>query len=137
MINRHMLQGRLTRDPEVRTLNSGSLVTGFTVAWSEKFRDNENKLFMPVNAWGKTGEMVAKYFHKGQEIVVEGRLTQREWTANDGSKRVSIEMTADHIHFCGPKQDHYNSFSTSGWNGVDVFANDFSELSGDDKDVPF
>lgn len=105
MINHMTLQGRLTRDPELKTTNSGVSVCSVTVAWSERHGENENKLFMPVTAWRGTAEMLAKYFAKGREIVVEGRVQQREWTDNDGNKRQVIEMQADRVHFCGPKQD--------------------------------
>lgn len=104
MLNHMMLQGRLTRDPELKTTQSGVSVCSFTVAWSEKRGDNETKLFLPVTAWRGTADMVKKYFGKGREIVVEGRLQQREWTDNDGNRRQATEMQADRVHFCGPKQ---------------------------------
>lgn len=103
MVNHMTLQGRLTRDPELKTTNNGVSVCSVIVAWSEKRGENENKLFMPVTAWRGTAEMLAKYFAKGREIVVEGRVQQREWTDNNGNRRQVIEMQADRVHFCGPK----------------------------------
>lgn len=105
MINQTILQGRLTRDPELRQTGTGVAVASFTVAWSEKYKDNETKLFLNCTAWRGTGEFVSKYFRKGQEIAVEGQLSTREYTDKEGGKRSVIELTADKVHFCGSKQD--------------------------------
>ena len=103
MINHLILQGRLTRDPELRQTTGGVPVCSFTVAWSEKYKDRETKLFMPCTAWRATGEMISRNFSKGREIAVEGSLSTREWTDNEGGKRSVIELTVDRVHFCGPK----------------------------------
>lgn len=132
MINHMTLQGRLTRDPELKTTQSGVSVCSVTVAWSEKHGENENKLFMPVTAWRGTAEMMAKYFEKGREIAVEGRVQQREWTDNDGNKRQVIEMQADRVHFCGPKQDTEKPQYVK----PDAKQN-FDELEDDSADLPF
>lgn len=132
MINHMTLQGRLTRDPELKTTNSGVSVCSVTVAWSEKHGENENKLFMPVTAWRGTAEMLAKYFAKGREIIVEGRVQQREWTDNDGNKRQVIEMQADRVHFCGPKQ----VAEKPRYEKVDAQQN-FEELEDNSGDLPF
>lgn len=103
MINHLILQGRLTRDPDLRQTTGGVSVCSFTVAWSEKYKDRETKLFMPCTAWRATGEMISRNFSKGREIIVEGGLSTREWTDNEGGKRSVIELTVDRVHFCGPK----------------------------------
>lgn len=103
MINHLTLQGRLTRDPELRQTTGGVPVCSFTVAWSEKYKDRETKLFMPCTAWRSIGEMISRNFSKGREIAVEGSLSTREWTDNEGGKRSVIELTVDRVHFCGPK----------------------------------
>lgn len=105
MINHMTLQGRLTRDPELRHTNAGVPVCSFTVAWSEKYKEQETKLFMPCTAWRTTGEMVSRNFFKGKEIVVEGQLSTRDWTDNEGKKRKVIELTVGRVHFCGPKSE--------------------------------
>lgn len=105
MLNHTTIQGRFVRDPELRATQSGTPVAGFTIAWSEKYKDNEQKVFMPCVAWGKQGEFVSKYFAKGQEAIVEGKLISRQWEDKQGNKRETIELIADHVHFCGPKQD--------------------------------
>jgi single-strand DNA-binding protein len=106
MINRSILQGRLCADPELRTTQSGISVCSFRVAWSEKYKENETKLFLNCTAWRGLGEMVSKYFTKGQEIAVEGKLSTRDWEDRDGNKRSQVEMTVDNVSFCGSKRDN-------------------------------
>lgn len=132
MINHMTLQGRLTRDPELRHTNSGVPVCSFTVAWSEKYKEQETKLFMPCTAWRATGEMVSRNFFKGKEIAVEGKLSTRDWTDNEGNKRQAIELSVDRVHFCGPKEG-------AGGNAPEPSASqtqDFIELN-DDGELPF
>lgn len=103
MVNRMVLQGRLCADPEMRTTQSGTLVCSFRVAWSEKYKERETKLFLECTAWGSAGEMISKNFSKGKEIVVEGKLSTRDWEDKQGNKRQSVELTVERVHFCGPK----------------------------------
>lgn len=140
MINRMTLQGRLCADPELRYTQSQIPVCSFRVAWSEKYKETETKLFLSCTAWRGMGEMVSKYFRKGQEIAVEGKLSTRDWTDRDGQKRQSIEMTVDRVHFCGPKQD--SGYSGGGYAPagppVDVPGpGEFSELEDPDGGLPF
>ena len=132
MINHMTLQGRLTRDPELRHTNSGVPVCSFTVAWSEKYKEQETKLFMLCTAWRATGEMVSRNFFKGKEIAVEGKLSTRDLTDNEGNKRQVIELSVDRVHFCGPKEG-------AGGNAPEPSASqtqDFTELN-DDGELPF
>ena len=129
MINKSIIQGRLTKDVETRHTQSGKAVGSFTVAWSEKIGDNENKLFMPCVVWDKNAEFIAKHFGKGQEIVVEGRLGSRQWSDKDGNKRETIELTVDRAHFCGPKMDGAKPAAEP---------QQFTEIDeDDDRDLPF
>ena len=142
MLNKTTLQGRLVRDPETRTTQSGVSVASFTVAWSEKYKETETKCFLPCAAWRNTGEFVQKYFSKGQEIVVEGQLSTREWTDKEGNKRSSIELTVDKAHFCGPKHDAQPYSSTapaanSGASYAPSSSGDFVNVSVNDDDLPF
>jgi single-strand DNA-binding protein len=130
MINQLILQGRLTRDPELRTTQSGVAVTSFTVAWSEKYKETETKLFLNCTAWRGTAEFVEKYFKKGQEILVRGKLSTRDWQDKEGNNRQSTELTADEVTFCGPKQDG-GTFNTS----YDTAAT-FSDVESDEE-LPF
>lgn len=135
MLNRTILQGRLCADPEMRRTQSGVAVCSFRVAWSEKYKDHETKLFLSCVAWRTTAEMICKYFRKGKEILVEGQLTNRDYEAKDGGKRTVTEMTVERVHFCGPKEEAAGGFRPAG-SAVSVEAEDFTEVDEQD-DLPF
>lgn len=135
MLNHMTLQGRLCADPELRNTQSGVSVCSFRVAWSEKYKETETKLFLNCTAWRGTGEMVSKYFSNGKEIVVEGKLSTRDWTDKEGGKRTTNEMTVERVHFCGPKDNAASDFHPAGV-PVDVCADDFQEIE-DDGELPF
>lgn len=103
MLNHIVIMGRLTRDPELRTTQSGVSVTSFTVAVDRDFggRDGGERQtdFIDCVAWRQTGEFVSKYFHKGSMIVVSGRLQSRKWQDRDGNNRTSWEINADNVYF--------------------------------------
>ena len=105
MVNRMILQGRLCADPEMRRTQNGTAVCSFRVAWSETVKDRETKLFLNCVAWQGTAEMICKYFRKGKELAVEGRLSTREYDDRDGNRRSVTEMTVDRVHFCGKNED--------------------------------
>lgn len=105
MINRTILQGRLCHDPELRTTQSGVSVCSFRIAWSERRGERETKLFIQCQAWRGAADFIAKYFQRGQEIAVDGRLETNEWTDKNGGKRSDVVMTVDNVSFCGPKRD--------------------------------
>jgi len=136
-LNTVHLFGNLTRDPEVRTLSTGSAVTAFTVACNRTYRKGgpdgesvEEVAYIDVEAWGKQGELVAQYFRKGSGILLTGRLTWRTWEAKDGGKRSKLSVTLTDLVFTG-KQD-------AGPRGRDgsAAATGQSELGGFDE-VPF
>ena len=102
MLNRIIIMGRLTRDPELRRTQSGTAVTSFSLAVERDFRSQSGEKetdFIDVVAWRSTAEFVNKYFSKGRTAVVEGRLQIREWTDQEGRKRRSAEVVADNIYF--------------------------------------
>lgn len=105
MVNRTILQGRLCADPEMRRTQNGTAVCSFRMAWSETVKDRETKLFLNCVAWKGTAEMICKYFRKGKELAVEGRLSTREYDDRDGNRRSVTEMTVDRVHFCGKNED--------------------------------
>ena len=132
MINRTILQGRLCADPEMRRTNNGTAVCSFRVAWSETIKDRETKLFLNCVAWQGTAEMICKYFRKGKELAVEGRLSTREYDDRDGNRRSVTEMTVDRVHFCGKNEDAQCTFPRT-----DV-KSQLVELDEDDmSDLPF
>lgn len=104
MINRTTIQGRLVREPEFKQTDKGTAVATFTVAWSEKYKENERKLFLPCVAWGNNAMFVCQYFVKGSEIIVEGGLTSRKWIDKECNNRETIELTVERMHFAGSRQ---------------------------------
>ena len=100
MVNLTVIQGRLTRDPEIRTTNNGISVANFTVAWNRKINDdNEKVLYMECEAWRGTAELVSKHYHKGQEIIVEGELYTNTYQNENGENRHTIRLLVNQIHF--------------------------------------
>lgn len=107
MLNKIILMGRLTRDPELRRTQSGTAVASFTLAVDRDYKpqDGERETdFIDVVAWRGTAEFVFKYFTKGRMVVVEGRLQVRDWTDKDGAKRRSTEVIADNVYFGDSKR---------------------------------
>ena len=115
MINRVVLQGRLVRDPEISYTNAGVAVAKFTVAWSEKYKDKETKLFLSCVAWRNTAEFLAQYFKKGQELVVEGKLSSRDYENKEGKKVYVTELNVDNVSFCGSKASGEAGIDTSAY----------------------
>ena len=109
MLNHITIMGRLTRDPELRSTQSGVSVTSFTVAVDRDFggRDGGERQtdFIDCVAWRQTGEVVSKYFHKGSMIVVSGRLQSRKWQDRDGNNRTNWEVVADNVYFGESRRD--------------------------------
>ena len=131
MVNRTILQGRLCADPEMRRTNNGTAVCSFRVAWSETVKDRETKLFLNCVAWRGTAEMICKYFRKGKELAVEGRLSTREYDDRDGNRRSVTEMTVDRAHFCGKNEEGHGMPPRTGGQSQ------FVEMDEDDSDLPF
>ena len=107
MLNKIVLMGRLTRDPDLRRTQSGTAVASFTLAVDRDYKpqDGERETdFIDIVAWRGTGEFVSKYFTKGRMAVVEGRLQVRDWTDKDGNKRRSTEVIADSVYFGDSKK---------------------------------
>lgn len=104
MLNSIVLQGRLTRDPEMKATASGISCATFTLACEQDYKNPNGERdtdFFDVVAWRNTGDFVQRYFRKGQQAVVKGRLQTRQWTADDGSKRKTVQIVADSVYFSG------------------------------------
>lgn len=98
MVNNFVLQGRLVRDVEYGTTNSGVPYANFSVAWNEKYNENEQQLFMNCRAWRGTADLLNKYFKKGDELVIEGKLITETYE-KDGQNKSSTRMVVDRVHF--------------------------------------
>ena len=113
MLNHIVVMGRLTRDPELRTTQSGVNVASFTVAVDRDFggRDGAERQtdFFDCAAWRQTGEFVSKYFQKGRMIVVSGRMQSRKYQDREGNNRTAWEIQADNVYFGDSKRDSDNA----------------------------
>lgn len=103
MLNKVTFQGRFTADPVMKQTPSGVSYCNFDVAWSEKYKEVESTCFLKCRAWRTTAEFLPKYFHKGDQVIVEGRLITNSWTDDQGQKRSTIVCDVDKCHFCGAK----------------------------------
>ena len=117
-INRVVLVGNLTRDPELRSLQSGTSVCKMRVAVNSRRKDQNGEWvdkpnYFDVTVWGAQGENCSTYLSKGRPVAVEGRLEWREWEAQDGSKRQSVEIIANSVQFLGSRGD-----DQGGGNGI-------------------
>lgn len=102
MLNKIVIMGRLTKDPELRRTQSGTAVAGFSLAVDRDFKGEDGTRttdFVDVVAWRNTAEFVCNYFTKGRMAVVEGRLQIRDWLDKDGHTRRSAEVVADNVYF--------------------------------------
>lgn len=130
MLNKVVMMGRLTKNPELRRTGSGVAVTSFTIAvdrdFAEKQSGQKETDFIDCVAWRQTGEFVDKYFSKGKMAVVVGRLQFRSWNDKDGNKRKSAEVIVDNIYFGDSKTESNNEP-----------ASEFTILSGEDNELPF
>ncbi len=146
MINKAILMGRLTRDPELRHTNSGTAVCSFSIAINNGFGENAQTDFINCVAWNKTAEFVSKYFSKGKMIIVIGRISTRSWDGPDGKKNYATEVVANEVAFGESKRDGGDMGSAPGFGASSASAgvpempamNDggFSPLDTDD-DLPF
>lgn len=112
MLNRCIIMGRLTYDPELRHTQAGKSVTSITLAVDRDFKGKNGEKetdFIDVVAWGATAEFLCSYFSKGRMAVAEGRLQIRDWTDKDGGKRRSAEIVAERVYFADSKKDEYTA----------------------------
>lgn len=111
-MNKAVLMGRLVRDPEVRTTQSGTSVANFTLAIDRQYKNSDGSRttdFIPCVAWRQTGEFVYKYFRKGDRLLAEGTIQPSSWIDNDGQKRYKTEVVVDQVHFCESKSSSQQS----------------------------
>ncbi|MHC5210100.1 MAG: single-stranded DNA-binding protein [Planctomycetota bacterium] len=114
-LNKVFLMGNLTRDPEVRSTPSGQTVTALGMAINRTYyvggqggqggEKREETTFVDVDFWGKRGEVIAQYLHKGDPIFIEGRLNFRQWQDKEGNKRSKLSVTAENFEFLGGRRE--------------------------------
>lgn len=127
MLNHITLQGRLTRDPELRHTGTGTAVASFTLAVDRDY-NREEVDFIDCVAWRNSAEFVEKYFHKGDMMIVSGRLQIREYTDKDGNHRRTAEVVTESNYFGGSKKTAQR---------VEIAPGEFEVLQGDESDLPF
>ena len=135
-MNKIILAGRLTRAPELKNLQSGKTVTNFSVAVDRRFKrdDGPSADFFNVVAWGRQGEVICQYLDKGSPIAICGRLENRSWTTDDGSKRYATDVILEEFTFIGGgKGKSADGAPEQAWFDFD---DEFKILSGN-TDVPF
>ena len=150
MLNKIILMGRLTRDPELRRTGSGTAVTSFSLAVDRDFKSQGGEKetdFIDIVAWRSTAEFVSKYFTKGRMAVVEGRLQIRDWTDQNGGKRRSAEVVADNVYFGDSKREGGSDYGSAPaysapYSGYAAPAapgghSDFAEIGEEDGELPF
>jgi len=153
-INRVVLTGNLTRDPDLRTLpTSGNSVCSLRLACNGRRKNNETGQwedqpnYFDITVWGAQGENCAKYLSKGRPVAIDGRLQWREWTDKEGNKRQSVDIIAESVQFLGSRDDagngNGNGFSSgarAAESDVPIDTGDFERTpvgAGADEDIPF
>ena len=138
-MNKVCLIGRLTKDPEVRyTQKNNTLVTSFNLAVNRRFvkEDEERQTdFISIVAWAKIGEFVSKYFKKGQQVGIVGRIQTRNYDDDKGQKHYVTEVIAEEVYFADSKKEENDVFNTYDNFFSNNEKNDFEIPSGDD--LPF
>jgi single-strand DNA-binding protein len=136
-MNKVCLIGRLTKDPEVRyTQTNNTLVASFNIAVNRRFAKETDEVkadFIPIIAWAKTGEFCSKYFKKGQQVGIVGRIQTRNWDDEQGTKHYATEVIAEEVYFADSKKE--DVFSEYGSTFANNTGNDFEISSSDD--LPF
>ena len=149
-MNKVILIGRLTRDPEMRTTGSGTTVTRFTIAVTRTYQDQNGERgadFINCVAWRKQAENIAKYCTKGSQVAVDGRIQTGSYDAQDGTKRYTTDIICDNVTFLGSKNDNannnsnYSSEPTQSMPTSDISEDPFKdfgeEIALSDDDLPF
>lgn len=130
MLNHIVIMGRLGKDPELRRTQSGVAVATFNVAVDRDFKDKATGQratdWITCVAWRSTAEFVEKYFSKGSQVLVTGRLQMRDWADKDGNKRISAEVQAENVYFAGAKTE-----------GGQRELPEFEVMDDADPDLPF
>jgi single-strand DNA-binding protein len=149
-INRVVLTGNLTHDPDLRSLPSGMSVCKLRIACNTRRKNNttgdweDKPNYFDVTVWGAQGENCAQYLSKGRPVAVDGRLEWREWQDRDGNKRQSVDIIADSVQFLGSPQGGENGGRFTPQSDVPADTGDFETApaasgggGGGDDDIPF
>lgn len=142
-MNKIIIKGRLTADPEVKRTQSDVPFAKFTVAVDRAYNKGEEKQadFFPCTAWRQSAEFIGKYFRRGQEILVLGEMNSKKYQDKEGQNRVAWELNVERVEFCGPKSVGSDGEAYAATNGAPAYAAggaapNFVAVS-EDEDLPF
>ncbi|MBR4723398.1 MAG: single-stranded DNA-binding protein [Clostridia bacterium] len=150
-MNKVILMGRLTRDPEMRQTTGGIQVCSFSVAVNRRFAKDgqQNADFINCTAWRQQAEFICKYFHKGSMIALVGSLQSRSWENQEGKRQYATDVVVDEVYFTGSRQESNTGAQEGGYNmtqpapqqEADVFGDidsmGFQTIEGSEDDLPF
>ena len=140
-MNKVVLMGRLTKDPEVRyTKTNNTMVASFSLAVNRRFAaqgEERQADFINIVAWSKTGEFCSKYFKKGQQVGIIGRIQTRTWDDENGQKRYATEVVAEEAYFADSKRDGEASSNFENTFGTTMSNNAEFQVDSSDDDLPF
>ena len=148
-LNKALMIGNLTRDPEIRYVPSGSAVASFTVAMNRVYKlqtgeKKEETSFVRVVVWGRLAEVCGEYLKKGSPVFVEGRLQSRSWDGADGQKRSTLEVIATNIQFLkggsgtgAPSREPAADLGGKEEMSGEVHLDDMSSMTKGEEEVPF
>jgi len=144
MLNKVVLMGRLTAEPELRHTPSNTPVASFTLAVGRSFSKTDETDFIDIVCWRNQAEFVSKWFHKGMQVAVTGRLQVRNWKDKEGNSRRSYEVVAEEVHFAEAKRDSAPAPYSTAPSRQDYAptreseaSTGFRDLSGEDDELPF
>ncbi len=149
-LNKVILGGRLTADPELKQTPNGIPVVSFSIAVNRRFQSKDTSQqqtdFFNVTAWRATAEFVSRYFHKGSSICVIGSIQNRSWTDNNGAKRYATDIIADEIQFVDSRGEGSGGAQPQGGYTPDAYTPSYASMEGvapkfeeikTDDDLPF
>lgn len=146
-INRVVIVGNLTRDPELKATPGGTSVCSLRVAVNDRVKDpttgewGDKPNYFTVDVFGPQGENCAQYLARGRQVAVEGRLRWREWETQEGQKREAVNIVADNVQFIGPREPAGDGVNGGPARGVGAPVNEQGLGSGgepaEDDDIPF
>lgn len=141
-LNRVAISGRIARDIELRRTQSGTAVTGFTLAVDGDYKDKQTgerpAYWVDCVAWGSTAEFMDRYLSKGRMVVVDGRLQTRTWNDKGGNKHKTTEVVVEHVYFGDSKRGGDSSNTSQEYQAPPTPQTDeFQELETGDDELPF
>ena len=136
-MNKFQFMGRLTKEPEVRYTTTNMQVTTFDIAVNRRYNNEQVKAdFFKITSFGKTAEFCSKYFSKGQQVLIEGRIQNRTYEDQNGQKRYTTDYIAEQVYFAGESKKENNAQTNNVQENI-AQNNDFISIDMDNEEIPF